>query len=199
MALKIKYNAPVVLTFALACVLAHGINLITFSEEGYGLFTRFFALPASFNFSDFFNYPALVLYSIAHGDVNHLMGNLAFILLLGPILEEKYGSRKMLYMMFLTALITAIANIFLFDTGLIGASGIVFMFIMLISFANFKQGEIPLSFILILILFVGKEVLKSFQENNISEFAHIIGGICGSLFGFSKKETPNVQTNRIDF
>lgn len=30
-------------------------------------------------------------------------------------------------------------------------------------------------------------VLQSFQSNNIAEFAHITGGICGSIFGFIKQ------------
>jgi uncharacterized membrane protein YdcZ (DUF606 family) len=72
-----------------------------------------------------------------------------------------------------------------------GASGVVFMMILLASFTNFSEGEIPLTFILILILYIGREVFNSFRQDNISEFAHIIGGLCGSLFGFfrpAKKE-----------
>jgi membrane associated rhomboid family serine protease len=58
------------------------------------------------------------------------------------------------------------------------------MMILLASFTNFTAGEIPLTFILILILYLGREILNSFASNNISEFAHIVGGFIGSLFGF---------------
>jgi hypothetical protein len=58
------------------------------------------------------------------------------------------------------------------------------MMILLASFTNFTTGEIPLSFILILILYLGREILNSFESNNVSEFAHIVGGFIGSLFGF---------------
>jgi membrane associated rhomboid family serine protease len=34
------------------------------------------------------------------------------------------------------------------------------------------------------ILFLAKEIFSSFAQNNIAEFAHIAGGIIGSLFGF---------------
>ena len=114
----------------------------------------------------------------------HLMGNLTFILLLGPIIEEKYGGSNLAIMIIITALVTGISNVFFFNTGLLGASGIVFLFIILASFGNAKQG-IPLTFILVALLFVGKEVMNSMESNNISEFAHILGGACGSLFGFS--------------
>jgi hypothetical protein len=43
---------------------------------------------------------------------------------------------------------------------------------------------VPLTFILILGLYLGREILGSFKSNDISEFAHIVGGFCGSLFGF---------------
>jgi uncharacterized membrane protein YdcZ (DUF606 family) len=58
------------------------------------------------------------------------------------------------------------------------------MMILLASFTNFNKGEIPLTFILVLILYVGRELINSFKSDNISEFAHIVGGFCGSLFGF---------------
>jgi membrane associated rhomboid family serine protease len=90
-------------------------------------------------------------------------------------------------MMLVTALVTGLLNILFFHTGLLGASGIVFMLILLVSFTNSKSGEIPLTFILIALLFIGKEILQSLQSDQISQFAHIIGGICGSVFGFTTR------------
>lgn len=146
--------------------------------------TSWFHLPGNFQYANFISYFQLFSYPLGHGSTEHLLGNLSFVLLLGPILEEKYGSKKLLIMMLSTALITAILHILFFSSSLIGASGIVFLFIMLISFTNVSGGTIPLSFILIFLLFVGKEVISSFQQDNISQFAHIIGGVCGSMFGF---------------
>lgn len=121
---------------------------------------------------------------IGHGSMDHLLGNMTFILLLGPIVEEKYGSKFTLFMIVITAFITGLLNISFFDTGLLGASGIVFMLILLVSFTNVKGGQIPLTFILVALLFIGKEVLLSLQADHVSQFAHIIGGVCGSAFGF---------------
>jgi membrane associated rhomboid family serine protease len=100
------------------------------------------------------------------------------------MLETSYGSLSLFLMILLTALITGILHIFLFSTTLLGASGVVFMMILLASFTNFNKGEIPLTFILILVLYLGREFQNSFAADDISQFAHVVGGFCGSLFGF---------------
>jgi membrane associated rhomboid family serine protease len=100
------------------------------------------------------------------------------------MLEMRYGSKDMILMMATTALTTGLLNVVFFSTGLLGASGIVFMMILLASFTNFKKGEIPLTFILVLFLYLGQQLLEAFQNDNISQFAHIAGGVLGSLFGF---------------
>ena len=41
-----------------------------------------------------------------------------------------------------------------------------------------------MTFILVVILFLGKEVIEALGDDNISQFAHIIGGILGGVFGF---------------
>jgi membrane associated rhomboid family serine protease len=132
------------------------------------------------------NWVTLVTHVIGHANWTHLVSNFSFILLIGPILEEIYGTFPVLLMIFITALVTGVLNVLLFTTGLLGASGVVFMMILLASFTNFNKGEIPLTFILVLILFVGKEIFNMFgnSNGNISEFAHIAGGFIGSLFGF---------------
>jgi membrane associated rhomboid family serine protease len=111
------------------------------------------------------------------------------ILLIGPILEETYGSASLLVMICITARVTGALNVIFFTTGLLGASGVVFMMILLASFTNFNKGEVPLTFILVLILYLGKELFSSFTGGsdtgeNIAHFAHIAGGFIGSLFGF---------------
>ncbi len=89
-------------------------------------------------------------------------------------------------MIAITSLATGLLHVLFFSYGLLGASGIAFMLILLSSFANAKAGTIPLTFLLILILYIGNEFSRTGSEDNISHFAHILGGICGSLFGFFK-------------
>ena len=55
------------------------------------------------------------------------------------------------------------------------------MMILLVSFTNVKAGEIPITFIFNCNIIYWKEFLNSLNHNQISESAHIIGGICGSI------------------
>ena len=187
MALKIRYNSPVVLTFALICIAVYFIDVIlsvASSPNDIGPMTRqFFMLPGFFSWTNPLDYVRTITYTMGHANQAHIMGNMSIFLLIAPIMEEKYGSRQILFMMVITALVTALFQILLFSSGLLGASGIVFMFIVLVSFANVQKGSIPLTFILVVLFYIGQEVIHSMQVNNVSEYAHIMGGIMGGIFG----------------
>ncbi|MDR2245217.1 MAG: rhomboid family intramembrane serine protease [Treponema sp.] len=180
--MKIKYNAPATLTFTFlsAAVLLLNQTILP------GLTQSWFMVPGrgGFNLGSVKSWVTLFTHVAGHADINHFLSNFSFVLLIGPILEQNYGSRLLLLMLLITALVTGALNIFLFSSSLLGASGVVFMMILLASFTNFNKGEIPLTFILILILYLGREFINSFRADSISEFAHIAGGFCGSLFGF---------------
>ncbi len=179
--MKLKFNAPVILGFSLICVAVFVLDKVM-----VGTLMPYFTL-GNVNTSSALSILTLFTHVIGHASIEHLMGNLTFILLLGPIVEEKYGDSRTLFMMLITALVTGILNLLFFHTGLMGASGIVFMLILLVSFTNTKSGEIPVTFILVALLFIGKEVIESLNTDQISQFAHIIGGVCGSVFGFATR------------
>jgi len=176
--MKLKFNSPVVLGFSLLCVAVFVLDKIM-----AGHLMPYFAL-GRVSLSQPLSILTLFTHVLGHASLEHLIGNLTFILLVGPIVEEKYGDMRTLFMMLVTALTTGILNVLFFNSGLMGASGIVFMFILLVSFTNSKSGEIPITFILIAILFIGKEIIQSLANDQVSQFAHIIGGLCGSVFGF---------------
>ncbi|MFO7849879.1 MAG: rhomboid family intramembrane serine protease [Spirochaetia bacterium] len=180
--MRIRYNAPSTLTFALISALV----LLADQLFGLGLIHSIFSVPGKeqFDFSVPANWIRIFSHIAGHISWEHLLSNFAIILLIGPILEEKYGSVSILFMILVTACITGLLNALFLPQGLLGASGVAFMMILLVSFTNIRNGEIPLTFILILIFYLANELISSFQENQISEFAHIAGGACGSLFGF---------------
>ena len=180
--MRIKYNAPTILTFTLICASV----LFLSSTLLPGLIENWFMVPGkgSFRATSLRHWVTIFTHVVGHGDWNHLIGNFTLILLIGPMLEENYGSSPLLIMIIITAFATGLLNILLFRSYLLGASGVVFMMILLSSFTNFSRGEIPLTFILVLILYMGVQLLDSFRSDNISQFAHIIGGLCGSFFGF---------------
>lgn len=180
--MRIRYNAPVTLTFTFFCLAILLTDLFAHTR-----FTQnIFSIPGmgNFDFSNPFHYIRLFTHSMGHISFTHFIGNFSIILLLGPILEEKYTSLSLLFMMAITAVVTGLLNVLLFPTGLLGSSGIAFMMILLVSFTNIGHGDVPLTFLMVLVIYLSAEIAKSFDKNSISEFAHIAGGICGSLFGF---------------
>ena len=165
--MRISYNSPVVLTFSILSAIILGLDSL-----GLGIMD-FFTAPGTLNISFWGKYIGLITHVMGHADWTHLLSNITFLLLLGPILEEKYGSSDMLIMIIIVSITTGILNLILFDRNLLGASGVVFMFILLSSITNYKNGDIPLTFILVVILFLGKEVIAIWNNDNISQFAHI--------------------------
>jgi len=180
--MRIRYNAPFTLTFSLACAAVLAGDQFLFPH----LIRDWFTVGGigSFRAGQADSYFRLLSYSLGHADWTHLLGNLSFLLLLGPILEEKYQTPTLVFMAAITVFVTGLVNTLFFPTGLLGASGLVFLMILLVSFTNIRSGEIPLTFVAILFLYLGKEVFEAFKNDNVSQFAHIVGGICGSLFGF---------------
>lgn len=190
--LKIVYNAPVTLTFSLTAVLVLVLNQFALR----GLIDTFFSVPGkigsemAFNGNNPIDYVRLFIHVLGHDDWSHLLDTLAFILLLGPLLEERYGSPMLMLMMSITALVTGVVNVCFFDRPMVGASGIAFMMILLSSFTAISKKQIPLTFLLVFILYVGRELASSFLDGNVSYVAYIAGGLCGSLFVFLTAHSP---------
>ena len=83
----------------------------------------------------------MVSHVAGHQDWTHLVANFSLILLIGPILEEKYHTGPLLIMMLVTALVTGVINVVFLDSWLMGASGVVFMMILLSSFTNIASAR----------------------------------------------------------
>ncbi len=182
--MKIKYNAPTTLTFSFFCASVVFLDHFVL----HGLTRAFFTVPnaEAFNLLKPINYLRLFTHPAGHADWAHLMSNLAYILLLGPMLEETYGSFTMFLMIAVTGFVTGVINACFLPHPLLGASGVVFMMILLASFTNHGKDDVPITFILIVFLYLGREIQEAFQGDDISQFAHLAGGLCGSLFGFFK-------------
>ncbi len=177
---RIRYNSPVVLTFAL---LSLGALLLGFATGGTStslLFSVYRSSP-----TNPLTYLRLFGHVLGHAGWAHYISNMTYILLLGPMLEEKYGSRPLLLMICVTALTTGLVFIALFPgQALLGASGVVFMMIVLSSLSSFGQGEIPLTLILVVVLFLGQEIVSGVTTaDNISQLTHVVGGLVGGLMG----------------
>lgn len=179
--LKVDFNSPVILGFTIICLFSFILNMITDGASNNLIFSVYrSSLTSPLTYVRFFGHV------FGHVSWEHFISNIMYILLLGPLLEEKYGKIEITFIIAVTALVTGLINFIFFPhVQLLGASGIVFAFILLASFSNFKSGKIPVTFILVALIYIGQQVYDGiFTNNNISELTHIIGGIVGSAFGF---------------
>ena len=179
--LRITINAPVILGFVSGCVIATLLGLIS-----GGTITRLFFATYREPLTSPLMYLRLFTHVLGHNDLGHLMGNMAYILLLGPILEEKYGQTKVIEIILVTAFVTGLINNLLFGSIMLcGASGVVFAFILLTSFTGFQEGEIPLTFILVAVIYLGQQIWEGLTvKDNVSNLSHILGGTVGAGFGY---------------
>ena len=178
--LELQYNSPVILTFFLASLVVLLLDDVT---GGWTTLHLFCVYRSSLR--DPLFYVRLLGHVLGHAGWDHFLNNMLLLLVVGPPMEEKYGSIPLLKGIVLTALVTGVLQCVLFPgTGLLGASGIVFMLIMLSSLAGFSGG-IPVTMLLVAALYFGQQVYDIlFVHDDVANFMHIVGGICGTAFGY---------------
>ncbi len=179
--IKLQFNAPVILLFTLCALGALVANYFTRGEAN----ARFFSVYG-FRPDQFLWYVRLLGHVLGHTGWEHYLGNMVLLLVVGPPLEEKYGSWTMLWCILFTAVVSGLVHCF-WDpsTALLGASGIVFMLIMLSSLAGMRGGAIPITMILVGVIYLGGELVAAFTgDDSVSRLTHIIGGLCGTFLGF---------------
>jgi len=177
---NVEYNSPVVLTYTFLALIVFILSVLTGGRTN----TYFFSLyPSELSIPFFIR---TVGYILGHANTSHLFSNFVMILLVGPVIEEKYGSVILGILIFITAIVTAIIGLFILrdNEALLGASGIAFMFIALMSFTSVEKNKIPLTFILVILFFLGQEIYAAiFVNDNVSRSCHIIGLFCGAVYG----------------
>ena len=174
------YNSPVILTFffiSLGVLIFNAISKNTLNMLLFSTYRSSIISPLT--------YVRMVTHIFGHQGWSHFMNNFLTILLIGPMMEEKYGSINLLYMIGITAIVTGLLHNIFSRNRLLGASGIVYMMIALSSFVNIEAGKVPITLILIFIFYIVNEVISSFLKlDNVSHIGHLIGAICGIAFGF---------------
>lgn len=179
--IKLQFNAPVILMFTL---LALGALVAGHFTNGWST-AQFFSCYG-LRLLDPMWYLRLFGHVLGHADWSHYMGNMVLLLVVGPPLEEKYGSWTMLWCILFTAVVSGLIHCVV-DPGtmLLGASGVVFMLIMLSSLAGMRDGAIPITLILVAVIYLGGELVAAFTgQDSISQLTHIVGGLCGTFLGF---------------
>ncbi len=178
--IKISFNSPVILGFTLFSLVA----LLLAQVTGGGTNDLFFSVYRA-PLTDPLTWVRFFGHVLGHAGWQHFIGNIMLILVIGPLLEEKYGSGEVLFVILITAFVTGLLSFALFpQVQLLGASGVAFALILLSSFVSVKEGEIPLTFLLVAVIYIGGEVINGiFIRYSVSNLSHIAGGAVGAVLG----------------
>lgn len=180
---KIYLNAPITLGFSLICIMALLLNMVSSGKTN----VLFFSTYGSSLLSPM-TYIRLLGHIFGHANVDHLVSNLLYILLLGPMLEEKYGKRLIIVILSTAAVTGIVHNLLSPNTMLLGASGVVFAFIILASITGNEEG-IPVTLIIVALLWIGSEIYTGITTaDSVSQLTHIVGGLTGGIIGLAFKK-----------
>lgn len=175
---KLKLNSPVILVFSALILIVHLSYQTRYSYQ----IMEFFSVPREFLFTNINHYLRTISFVLGHRSWNEVASNLTLILLIGPITEERYGSLQLIVMILLTAFISGLVQSFLFDGGVIGASCVVYMLMLAASFVNTRKGEVPITFVIVMIVYVAGGLSALSQNGQESLVPQIVGGLCGAIF-----------------
>lgn len=198
--LKFIYDAPATLSFAFICIFLFLLDSLLLK----GLLSQKFLLSPTtasgnmaFMASDPLSYLRLVLYSFGAASASTLICNMIFILLLGPSMEERYGTLVIAIMMAVCILFSGVLTACFSKTPLTGSSAVIFMMIFLNSFVSLSKKKIPVSFLAVFFLFIFREIFElndASVTDGIKIIINIAGGLCGSLFAFLT--SPKAKSSR---
>ena len=185
--LKVSYDAPVTLSFVIICAVLFLLNCFVIKND---VLEKILASPTTqagtlpFIVKQPLSYVRLLVYIFGAGSGagSLLITNLILIMLLGPAMEERYGSVIIGIMIFVSALFAGVLNACFCAESLIGAVPVVCMMIFLNAFMSFSKKTFPLSFAAVIVLFVFLEIFSG--AGAVKIIICIAGGLCGSLFAF---------------
>lgn len=177
---NIQYNSTLILSYFFLSFVVLILGKVTKKKTDMLFFSNY----RSFILNPL-TYIRLFTHVLGHENWRHFSNNFLYILLIGPMIEEKYGTINLLIMIGITAGVTGLINSIFSKNRILGASGIVFMFIVLSSFVNMEAGKIPLTLILIFLFYIVNEIIDGLiKKDRVSHLGHIIGALCGVAFGF---------------
>ncbi len=179
--INISFNSPIILGFTMLCFASLILGTITRGVSTNLLFSVYrSSLLNPLTYVRFFGHV------FGHAGWEHFINNIMLILVVGPLLEEKYGSSNIAFVILATALVTGVINFMFFPrVQLLGASGVVFAFILLSSLTSIREGSIPLTFILVAVIYLSEQIYGGiFIRDNVSQLTHVVGGLVGAGLGY---------------
>ena len=178
----IRFNSPVILSFALLSLLALALHVVT-----NGVTTQTFFSSYHSSLYDPMTYLRFLTHVLGCTSYETYATLMLPLLLIGPPLEEKYSGVSLAVAIGFTALVTGLVNFAIFkDNVLMGPNAIIFMLLVLMSFTDMKKEGIPLTMVLVVIFYLGQEVSAGMAvADHSQQFLNVTGGLCGVIFGFA--------------
>lgn len=190
----VSFDAPATLIFSIISLL-----IFLLSREFFPSLISFFSAPSAqgtehaFNWTNPLQYTRFLFHVLGNTSWPVFASDLAFILLLGPQLEQRFGSVVIMLMACVTALVSGLLNAAFSTSLLMGGTGIAFMMILLAAFTSIDKSSIPLSFLFAAVLFLFRELYYAVDTSSLSNFAHLAGGLAGSALGFTAKKPQSTR------
>lgn len=176
----IQYNSIVTLSYFFLCLVIQILNSLTNGKLTSNYLTCYRRRPTDPRF-----YTGVITHAVSHFDWDHLINNMTLLLLIGPAVEERYGSINLLIMFVINAIVVGYINMIITTkSSIAGASSNTSMLIVLASFASAEQGKIPLTVILIFLIYLFREIKRIIKKDGAYHTGHILGYFVGLIFGF---------------
>ncbi len=187
---KLIYDSPVAVSFVLLSLLLYVLDSFALK----GKLGAFFSVPSPFNFSKPIMYFSLVFHVFANDTWQHFFVDSLMIMILGSVLEERYGSSFLGVMIFISCLVSGVLSVCAHAHGIQGASEVVFTLIILSAMSLLLKKQLSCTWILIFVFYIAYGVSgiaspnsslssSGFFQKSIPVFISFVGGVCGSLFG----------------
>ena len=206
--LQLVFNSPVILISSL-------ITLLVFILQNTAI-PNLIEIIASSNTASLteqafspinpMHYVRLFTLIFGHYNMQTLCINLAIILLLGPRVEERFGTILVFIMFAITSFVAGILSVLFLENSICGLDGIALLLVILTLFECASLKEIYFSYIILLAVLIANTIVFSIQQNNFGILLHYAGSLCASLFGFldysehkkkpRKKSKPQIQQNQ---
>ena len=178
---RIEYDSPVILSVAILSFLVLGLNALLSGIPNAVIFSTYRT-----SFSDPLFYVRLFTHILGHADFAHYFGNMSLLLIIGPVVEKRYGSLDMLIAVLFTAFAEGMIHCLVSpNSALLGASGIVFMCIFLAAAQNIGDGRLSLTFVFVALIYFGEAIYTGILvSDSVSQLCHIVGGLCGIFVAY---------------
>ena len=180
---------------ALSLIILNVIIFIMQATIGRGFTESFMLIP-----SDILTRPWIIITSMfLHGSFNHLLFNMYALLIFGPLLEQRIGSRKFLYMYIVSGIVAALGFSAFYTTPELGASGAIMgmlgvLIILMPDLQLLFFFVIPMSLRTAGIIWIVIDIIGIFLPNGIANLAHLFGMGYGLFYGMGLKK----QKKRFD-